>query len=60
MINVVEVNSLRLDCSLNRYNESPDLFFEDTGTAFLYSAEWKTVVYVDTKALDNNTINLKA
>jgi hypothetical protein len=55
MILVVEVNPLNVGYALEKYYESPGICFPDKGMASLYNAEWKTVVYVDVKALDNNT-----
>jgi len=40
---------------LRKIRESSGIYFADKETASLYNADWKTVVYVDVKVLDNNT-----
>jgi len=56
---VAEVSSQGLGYSLNKYDKSPAVYFEDKGTTTLYNAEWKTVVYVDLRTLDDSILNLR-
>jgi hypothetical protein len=38
-----------LGYSIEKYDESPGLYYELLGEANLYNTEWKTVVYVHLK-----------
>jgi len=48
-----------LDYSLEEYNESPGVYYEDNGKETLYSVEWQTMVYMHVKGPDNNMSNLR-
>jgi hypothetical protein len=45
----------RLGYSVDKYDESPGLYYELLGEATLYNTEWKTVVYVSLKQTDSET-----
>jgi hypothetical protein len=47
-----------LGYSLEKYDESPGLYYELLGEAVLYNTEWKTIVYVSLKESDSNTEQL--
>jgi hypothetical protein len=40
--------------ALERYNESPSLYYERLGDAQLYNTEWKMVTYVNLDEADRN------
>jgi len=57
---MVGVNSLSdLGYSLEWYDESPGVYYENKGVAALYNVEWKTVVYIHVICQYNNTSNLR-
>jgi hypothetical protein len=43
---------------IEKYDESPGLYYEHLGETALYNTEWKTVVYVDLKDSDSQTEQL--
>jgi hypothetical protein len=45
-----------LGYSIQRYDESPGLYYKNKGIAVLYNMEWKTIVYVDLNKVDNETL----
>jgi hypothetical protein len=47
-----------LGYSVEKYDESPGLYYENKGVAVLYNMVWKTIVYVDLNKLDNETLML--
>jgi hypothetical protein len=48
-----------LGYTVERYNESPGIYYENKGTAVLYNVAWRTTVYVDLNKLDNETLTLR-
>jgi hypothetical protein len=48
-----------LGYSIQKYDESPGLYYEHKGIAVLYNVEWKTIVYVDLNKVDNETLTLR-
>jgi hypothetical protein len=48
-----------LGYSLQRYDESPGVYYESKGVANLYSAEWRTIVYVDLGKINKEIIALR-
>jgi hypothetical protein len=47
-------HALALDATLERYNESPGLYYERLGDAQLYNTEWRIVTYVNLDEADRN------
>jgi hypothetical protein len=45
--------------SIEKYDESPGLYYENKGIAVLYNMVWKTIVYVNLNKLDNETMVLR-
>jgi hypothetical protein len=48
-----------LGYTVERYDGSPGVYYENTGRAVMYSVEWRTIVYVDIGKLDNDTLALR-
>jgi hypothetical protein len=48
-----------LGYTLERYDESPGLYYESKGMAVMYNVEWRTVVYVDLSKFDNETLAIR-
>jgi hypothetical protein len=48
-----------LGYSVETYDESPGIYYENQGLATLYNIEWKTVVYVNLNKIDNETLALR-
>jgi hypothetical protein len=44
--------------SIDRYDESPGLYYELLGETALYNSKWKTIVYVNLKETDSQTEQL--
>ncbi|XP_023715320.1 uncharacterized protein LOC111868676 [Cryptotermes secundus] len=44
-----------LGYSVDRYDESPGIYYENLGEVNLFNAEWKTVVYLDVKDMDQKS-----
>jgi hypothetical protein len=44
--------------SIDRYDESPGLYYELLGETALYNTEWKTIVYVNLRETDSQTEQL--
>jgi hypothetical protein len=40
---------------LEKYDESPGIYFENKGQASLYNTEWRTVVYVNLQQTTNQS-----
>ena len=57
LLNVAALNDLVY--SIEKYDESPGIYYENKGVAVLYNIEWRTNVYVDLIKTDNETIALK-
>ena len=57
LLNVAALNDLGY--SIEKYDESPGVYYESKGTAVLYNVAWRTIVYVDLTKIDNETMILK-
>ena len=44
---------------IEKYDESPGVYYEHKGIAVTYNVEWRTIVYVDLSRIDNDTLALK-
>jgi hypothetical protein len=42
-----------LDATMQRFRESPGLYYDHIGVAQLYNTEWKLVTYIDLQADQN-------
>jgi hypothetical protein len=45
-----------LGYSIEKYDESPGVYYENKGVAILYNVAWKTIVYVNLNKIDNETL----
>jgi hypothetical protein len=45
--------------TLEKYDESPEIYYENKGTAALYNDAWRTIVYIDLNKLDRETLALR-
>jgi hypothetical protein len=43
-----------LDATLQRFEKSPRLYYDNVGKAQLYNTEWKLLTYVDLQEADRN------
>jgi hypothetical protein len=43
---------------IDKYDESPGIYYENLGEATLYNTEWKTVVYANLKNTDQESERL--
>jgi hypothetical protein len=43
-----------LDATLQRFEKSPGLYYDNVGEAQLYNTEWKLLTYVDLQEADRN------
>jgi len=57
LLGVAALNNLGY--SIEKYDESPGIYYESKGLAVLYNIEWKTVVYVNLNKIDSETLTLK-
>ena len=48
-----------LGYSIEKYNESPGIYYENKGIAVLYNIAWRTIVYVNLDKIDNETLALR-
>ena len=48
-----------LDYSIERYDESQGVYYENKGIAVLYNIAWRTIVYVNLNNIDNETLVLR-
>ena len=51
LLGVAALNNLGY--SIEKYDESPGIYYESKGLAVLYNIEWKTVVYVNLNKIDS-------
>jgi hypothetical protein len=57
---LVSVASLYdLGYSIEKYDESPGVYYENKGMANLYNVEWKSIVYVKLNGVSNETLALR-
>ena len=57
LLNVAALNDLGY--SIEKYDESPGVYYESKGVAVLYNIAWRTTVYADLTKTDNETMVLK-
>ena len=57
LISVAALNNLGY--SIERYDESPGIYYENKGVSVLYNVEWRTVVYVNLNKINNQTLTLR-
>jgi hypothetical protein len=56
----ISVTALQeLGYSVEKYDKSPGIYYENKGIAVLYNVAWKTIVYVNLDKIDNETLMLK-
>jgi hypothetical protein len=48
-----------LGYSLERYDESPGVYYESKGVANLYNVEWKTIIYVNLDKIHEEVLALR-
>jgi len=57
LLTVTALNDLGY--SIEKYDESPGIYYENRGVAVLYNNAWRTVVYVNLNRIDNETVILR-
>jgi len=57
LLNVAALNDLGY--SIERYDESPRVYYENEGIVVLYNFAWRTIVYVNLNKTDNETFVLR-
>ena len=57
LLNVPALNDLGY--SIERYDESPGVYYENKGAAVLYNIAWRTIVYVNLNKIDDETLVLR-
>jgi hypothetical protein len=57
LLRVAALNDLGY--TVERYDESLGIYYENKGAAVLYSMAWRTIVYVDLSKFDNKTLALR-
>jgi hypothetical protein len=57
MMRVLALNDLGY--SVERYDESPGIYYEKCGVAVLYNTEWKTLVYVNLSSIDSEALSIR-
>ena len=57
LLTVAALNDLSY--SIEKYDESPGIYYENKGVAILYNIAWRTVVYVNLNKTDNETMVLR-
>ena len=48
-----------LGYTIDKYDKSPGIYYENKGVAVLYNGAWRTIVYVDFNKIDNETLMIK-
>jgi hypothetical protein len=56
-LNVAALNDLGY--SIEKYDESPGIYFESKCISILYSAVWRNIAYVNLNKIDNETLALR-
>ena len=54
MLIVISTATTALDVTLQKFRESPGLYYDYVGEAQLYNTEWKLLTYVDLQEADRN------
>jgi hypothetical protein len=57
LLNVQALNDLGY--SVERYDESSGVYYENKGVAVLFNVAWRTIVYVNLNNMDNETLVLR-
>jgi hypothetical protein len=57
LLSVTALNDLGY--SIQKYDESPGIYYENKGIAVLYNTAWRTIVYVNLNKTDNETMVLR-
>jgi hypothetical protein len=57
LLNVAAMGDLGY--TVERYDESPGIYYENRGVAALYNTAWRTIVYMDLGKIDNDTLALR-
>ena len=57
LLNVAALNDFGY--SVERYDESPGVYYENKGVAVLYNIAWRTIVYVNLNKIDNEALILR-
>jgi hypothetical protein len=53
-VRLVLAQTTPFDVTIDKHSESPGLHYDDTGSAQVYSTEWKLVTYVDFEEANQN------
>jgi hypothetical protein len=56
-LNVAALNGLGY--FIQKYDESPGIYYENKGVATLYNMAWRSIVYVNFIKIDNETLSLR-
>jgi hypothetical protein len=51
LIDVAALNNLGY--TIEKYDESPGIYYENKGVAVLYNIAWKTITYVNLNRIDH-------
>jgi hypothetical protein len=51
---VISTATTSLDATLQKFKESPGLYYDHLGEAQLYNTDWKLLTYVDLQEADRN------
>ena len=57
LLSVTALNDLGY--SIERYDKSPGIYYENKGLAVLYNIVWRTIVYINLNKTDNETLALR-
>ena len=55
----VLISTTALDTTLQRFKESPGLYYDHIGEAQLYNMEWRLLTYIDLLEADKNLESTK-
>jgi len=59
LVSVTCPTALALDVTVQKFKESPGLYYDHVGEARLYSMEWKIVTYINLEVVDDNFETVK-
>jgi hypothetical protein len=45
--------------TIDKYDKSPGIYYENKGLAVLYNAAWRAIMYVDLNKIDNETLLMR-
>jgi hypothetical protein len=57
LINAATLNNLGY--SVEKYDKSPGIYYENRGVAVLYTIAWRTIAYVNLNRIDNETLVIR-